>query len=170
MNLSHEMIKDDHQTQFYFSEVDAENDTLPAHWHNHLEIICVNSGSMTAYINENSYELSFGDILIINPKDIHSTHAHGDCHYFLLQIPTVHLERISPDWKLLRFVEYIPANSKAASANLIPASFCPKRVFCSRLTERTLSFCLLSISYRALAAKYAVFISSYCWRVTAFCS
>lgn len=115
MNLSHEMINDDHQTQFYFSEVDAENDTLPAHWHNHLEIICVNSGSMTAYINENSYELSFGDILIINPKDIHSTHAHGDCHYFLLQIPTVHLERISPDWKLLHFVEYIPANPKADS-------------------------------------------------------
>ena len=28
----------------------------------------------------------------------------------------------------------------------------------------------VSISNRALAAKYAVFMLSYCWRVTAFCS
>lgn len=117
MNLSHEMIKDDNLTQFYFSEVDAQNDLLPAHWHNHLEIICLNIGNMTAYINENSYELNPGDILIVNPRDIHYTHTHGDCHYFLLQIPTMHLERISPDWKLLHFAEYIPVNQDGDSLN-----------------------------------------------------
>lgn len=117
MSLSHEMIKDDNLTQFYFSEVDAENDLLPAHWHNHLEIICLNEGSMTAYINEKSYELTAGDILVVNPQDIHYTHAHGDCHYFLLQIPTVHLERISPDWKLVHFMEFIPFSSDKTALN-----------------------------------------------------
>lgn len=111
MNLSHETITDDNLTQFYFSEVDAKNELLLAHWHNHLEIICLSEGTMTAYINENSYNLTAGDILVINPKDIHYTHALGDCHYYLLQIPAVHLERISHDWKLLHFMEFIPSSS-----------------------------------------------------------
>lgn len=117
MNLSHEMITDDNLTQFYFSEVDAENELLLAHWHNHLEIIYLNSGTMTAYINENSYNLTAGDILVINPKDIHYTHALGDCHYYLLQIPAVHLERISHDWKLLHFTEFIPSTEDTDSLN-----------------------------------------------------
>lgn len=37
------------------------------------------------------------DILIVNTQNIHYTHALGDCHYYLLQIPSIHLERISTD-------------------------------------------------------------------------
>lgn len=117
MTLSHEMIKDDNLTQFYFSEVDSVSTPIPAHWHNHLEIIYINRGSMTAYINERSYILNAGDILIVNPRDIHTTHTHEDTHYSLLQIPTIHLERISPDWKLLHFAEYIPASADKDSLN-----------------------------------------------------
>lgn len=117
MNLSHEMIDDDNLTQLYFSTVDASNALLVAHWHNHLEVIYLTSGKMTAYINETSYELNPQDILIINPRDIHYTHAHGDCHYHLLQIPPIHLERISPDWKLLHFSEYIPSSAEIDSLN-----------------------------------------------------
>lgn len=118
MNLSHEMIKDNNDLiQLFFSGIDADNALLPAHWHNHLEIICLDKGHMTAYINETSYELSVGDILIVNPKDIHYTHAHGDCHYYLMQIPTVHLERISPEWKLLYFEEYLSNNPDPNSLN-----------------------------------------------------
>lgn len=108
MSLSHETINDDNLTQLYFSRVKASNDLLLAHWHNHLEIIYMMSGTMTAYINETCYELLSGDILLVNPRAIHYTHVRGNCEYCLLQIPSVHLERMDPDWKLLHFSEYIP--------------------------------------------------------------
>ncbi len=120
MSLSHETIRDDKQTQLYFSVVDAANALLPAHWHSHLEIISLTDGQMTAYINEISYELYPGDILIVNPKDIHYTHAHGNCRYYLLQIPPVHLERVSAEWQMLHFCEFIPfaADEKTLSFQL----------------------------------------------------
>ena len=60
----HEIISDDGLMQLYFTQVDASNELLPAHWHEHLEMICMQHGAMTAYINETSYELQQGDILV----------------------------------------------------------------------------------------------------------
>lgn len=62
----HEIISDDGLMQLYFTQVDASNELLPAHWHEHLEMICMQHGAMTAYINETSYELQQGDILVVN--------------------------------------------------------------------------------------------------------
>ena len=104
----HEIISDDGLMQLYFTQVDASNELLPAHWHEHLEMICMQHGAMTAYINETSYELQQGDILVVNPRDIHYTHVHGDGHYYLLQIPPEHLKRVSEDWRGLHFGEYVP--------------------------------------------------------------
>lgn len=104
----HEIISDDGLMQLYFTQVDASNELLPAHWHEHLEMICMQHGAMTAYINETSYELQRGDILVVNPRDIHYTHVHGDGHYYLLQIPPEHLKRVSEDWRGLHFGEYVP--------------------------------------------------------------
>ena len=154
MNLSHEMIKDDNLTQFYFSEVDAENELLPAHWHNHLEIICLKSGTMTANINEISYELISGDILIVNPRDIHYTHVHEDCHYFLLQIPTMHLERISPDWKLLHFVEYIPVSQDSSSLNAHLSAIFKELTHLNTTREKGYNLLLLIQLYQFLHLLY----------------
>ncbi|MBD5504810.1 MAG: AraC family transcriptional regulator [Lachnospiraceae bacterium] len=118
MHCEHETIHDDELTQVYFSSVENSDILVPAHWHQHLEILYLAKGKMTAYINETSYELLPSDILIVNPQDIHYTHAFGDCHYYLLQIPSIHLERISTDWKLLHFSEYLPHDSSPDSLNL----------------------------------------------------
>ncbi len=115
--MKHELIKDDNLTQLYFSYVEATNDLLAPHWHNHLEIIFIKEGTMTAYINEDSFELTAFDISIVNPKDIHYTHVHGKCRYYLLQIPSVHLARICSNWQLLHFGEYLPHSLNAASLN-----------------------------------------------------
>lgn len=117
MRGEHETISDDDLLQLYFMVVDASNDLLPAHWHQHLEIIHLINGRMTAYINETSYELAPGDILIVNPKDIHYTHVHGKGHYNLLQIPSVHLKRISQDWEFLYFSELHVYSEKEESLN-----------------------------------------------------
>ena len=117
MHWEHETIHDDNLTQVYFSAVEDSNVFVPAHWHQHLEILYLVKGKMTAYINETSYELAPSDILIVNPQDIHYTHALEDCHYYLLQIPSIHLERISMDWKLLHFSEFLPHDPSPDSLN-----------------------------------------------------
>lgn len=117
MRGEHENIWDDKRTLVHFRRVLGSNELLPAHWHNHLEIIYITSGTMEAYINEVVYELNSGDIVLVNPQDIHYTHVHGSCEYYLLQIPAVHLERIREDWKLLHFREYLPCTGKTRLLN-----------------------------------------------------
>lgn len=114
---SHETIWDDHLTQVRFSEVYAAGDLILAHWHNHLEVLYLTKGQMTVCINETSYELVPSDILIVNPQDIHYTQAHGEIRYYLLQIPPAHLERISMDWQLIHFSEYLPCGTDPDSLN-----------------------------------------------------
>lgn len=117
MSFTHETIQDDNFLQLYFSDVYAVNQSLPLHWHNHLEILYILTGTMTAYINESSYAMNPGDILIVNPRDIHTTHVRDDCRYYLLQIPAAHLALIDSDWKLLHFGEYLPGSPDKASTN-----------------------------------------------------
>lgn len=117
MYLEHEIITDDNLTQIHFHASKASGDLVPAHWHNHLEVLFFTEGKMDACINDVSYELSPGDILIVNPGDIHSTHVLRESHYYLLQIPPVHLERIDADWKLLHFIEYLPLSLRSGSLN-----------------------------------------------------
>lgn len=117
MHWEHEMIHDDNLTQVNFSEIENSNILIPAHWHQHLEILYITEGKMTAYVSESSYELLPSDILIVNPHDIHYTHSLETCNYYLLQIPSAHLERISVDWKLLHFSEYLPYHSSLDSLN-----------------------------------------------------
>lgn len=117
MQFSHETIRDDAFTQLYFKTIEASNELLPAHWHAHLEILCILNGKMTAYINESSYQLLPGDILVVNPKDIHYTHVHGNGRYDLLQIPSAHLSRMTNGWEALHFTEYLPQKDSGSSLN-----------------------------------------------------
>ena len=47
----HEIISDDGLMQLYFTQVDASNELLPAHWHEHLEMICMQHGAMRRRMN-----------------------------------------------------------------------------------------------------------------------
>lgn len=109
--ISHETIYDDEQTQLFFNSIDSMNELVPPHWHNHLEVLYICSGTMLAFINEKTYELHAGDILVVNPLDIHYTQMQGNVHYYLLQISASHLARIRKDLSLVHFIEYLPANT-----------------------------------------------------------
>lgn len=134
MNFSHETIFDDKLIQLYFSHVTTSDELLPAHWHEHLEILFIFGGDMTAYVNDSSYCLKNGDILLVNPRDIHYTHSHHDCDYCLLQIPPVHLARLSQQWEELRFTEYLPYSPHREDLN--PRLNAISRKMC-RLYEET---------------------------------
>ncbi len=108
MIYEHELVKDDFQLQLRFEINDTVSDYFPAHWHNHLEILFALDGTMTAYVNDRKYELSRQDILIINPREIHSTQVHGKIRYILLQIPPDDLKRLIPNSEMLYFEEFYP--------------------------------------------------------------
>lgn len=117
MYTSHETIRDDILTRVKFSLIETTNQLLTPHWHSHLELICIIRGRMRAYIDENSYDLTDQDILIINARDIHYTQTYDNCRYFLLQIPSIHLERLGADWELIHFYEYLPHSGVDAALN-----------------------------------------------------
>ena len=119
VNIEYENVLDDHLGKLHFTFVETCDQLLPAHWHEHLEILYVTGGRITAAINDGCYELEKGDIFLINSNDIHYTHTRGDTTYFLLQIPPVHLERISANWKSLRFRELFPAMMQVSGGNCI---------------------------------------------------
>ena len=117
MNAEYENVLDDHPGKLHFTFVNTWDQLLPAHWHEHLEIVYVTGGAITASINDVSYELKKGDIFLVNCNDIHYTYTHEDARYFLLQIPPVHLERVSPRWNSLKFQEFIPGESEDGEKN-----------------------------------------------------
>ena len=118
MNAEYENVLDDHPGKLHFTFVNTWDQLLPAHWHEHLEIVYVTGGAITASINDVSYELKKGDIFLVNSNDIHYTYTHEDARYFLLQIPPVHLERVSPRWNSLKFQEFIPGDRSINEHNL----------------------------------------------------
>lgn len=71
MNIEYENVLDDHPGKLHFAFVNTWDELLPAHWHEHLEIIYVTGGEITASINDVSYELKEGDIFLVNSNDIH---------------------------------------------------------------------------------------------------
>ena len=66
MRAEYENVLDDHLGQIHFTYVNTWDELLPAHWHEHLEIIYVLGGEITASINDVSYELKKGDIFLVN--------------------------------------------------------------------------------------------------------
>lgn len=108
MNYTHELVQDDIELHLRFAVFDTRGEYFPAHWHNHLEILYIIEGSMSAYVNDHRYKLQSRDILIINPKEIHSTQFPGSIRYLLLQIPLDDLRRLLPDFETLQFNDYYP--------------------------------------------------------------
>lgn len=120
---TYEIIKENDLLPAFFRSVECTSHTIPAHWHQYVEIIYLTSGKMTAVIQAETYELSAGDILIINSEDIHMTQTHGKITtYFLLQISAAQLKNFFPDFALLRFDTQIPSTKSRLSPKTTSSS------------------------------------------------
>lgn len=116
---TYEMIKENEYLPAFFRTVDTTSMTVPAHWHNYLEIVYLISGKMTAIIQAETYELVPGDLLIINSEDIHMTQTHGEeTTYHLLQISAAQLRYFFPNFHLLRFETVISHLQKSETSSL----------------------------------------------------
>jgi AraC-like DNA-binding protein len=71
--------------------------SAPAHWHQHLEFVCVLDGQLNYKINNTNYHLNKGDLIFANPKVIHSTLAVSANEAIVLQIPYELLKEYIPD-------------------------------------------------------------------------
>lgn len=48
---------------------------VPLHWHDEIEILYIESGSLSITIHQTAYAGSAGDIFLVNPKEIHGMSA-----------------------------------------------------------------------------------------------
>lgn len=109
---TYEIIQENNRLPARFEKVSAPAQTITAHWHEYLEILFIISGCMTAVIQAETYQLSEGDFLIINSKDIHLTQTHGNqTSYILLQISARQMQQFFPDFASLRFATRIHGNT-----------------------------------------------------------
>lgn len=115
----HENIFDDTHLEAYFSVIEHNDYYVPAHWHNHAEIILVSAGKLSASISSRRFELTQGDMLVVGAQEIHSTCTDGSTSYILLQISHDLLKRSMPDFDIIRFREYYGAGQGESMKNYL---------------------------------------------------
>lgn len=102
-NIRHEIESRnlDVDVRFYLS-VD-EGSYVPPHWHNSLEMVYVQEGSITMIFENHKVELLPGEFIIVNQRTIHSILSQKN-KALVLQIPTSVINKYVPQVELLRFV------------------------------------------------------------------
>ena len=115
---TYEMVRENSRIPAHFDYVHSPECTIPAHCHEYMEILMIISGHLTAVIQAKTYELSSGDILIINSNDIHMTQTSASkTDYILLQISARSLQQFFPNFASLHFVTWIPRNAASACSD-----------------------------------------------------
>jgi mannose-6-phosphate isomerase-like protein (cupin superfamily) len=72
-------------TSFPFRAWNYEIKDCPPHWHEHLEIIYVLRGKVTAHINGQIYKAVPGDIILINTNLVHQIDAIPETEIYVFQ-------------------------------------------------------------------------------------
>lgn len=108
-----------------FETVDDVNYYSPFHWHNHIEVLYIIDGEIDFKIEERSYLLTSGDVLIVNSEMIHSSKLHGHVRYVILQVPFSALNGIDDNVEAIRYREYFPQDeAKEISSELMKMLEC----------------------------------------------
>lgn len=106
---THEIITSKPKLPVYFDIYQSDNQLVPSHWHAHVEILYISSGSMHVICREESFLLHAGDIFLVNSGDIHYTRTIGRTETYLLQIPFDFFNQMLPGFASIRFQEYFSA-------------------------------------------------------------
>ncbi|MBU3101803.1 MULTISPECIES: AraC family transcriptional regulator [Clostridium] len=92
MEFKHELVKSNEDISVMFLNMTDAARIIPKHWHNHMEIIYILDGYLKVDINNSSFLVEKNELIVISPRDIHST-THKDSNTsILLQIPYEILE------------------------------------------------------------------------------
>jgi len=92
MEFKHELVKPNEDISVMFANMTDNARIIPKHWHNHMEIIYILDGYLEVDINNSEYLIEKDQLIVISPRDIHSTAHKLSNTSILLQIPYELLE------------------------------------------------------------------------------
>ncbi|MDR1765649.1 MAG: AraC family transcriptional regulator [Lachnospiraceae bacterium] len=89
MDFRHELVMPDEDLPFRLFRYEgmAGNYQVTKHWHRSVEIFAVVDGALDFYINSRRFPLCAGDLIIVNPSEIHSVQSPEPNFTLVLQIP-----------------------------------------------------------------------------------
>lgn len=107
MSYLHESIKFNRglPVNIFTFKSDNPKRIIPKHWHMSSELIYCLSGSLVIWIESKQYVMHVGDVLIINPNEIHSSQSPEQNHVLVIQFPLEFLQR-ETDGKFLTEFEF----------------------------------------------------------------
>ena len=89
-----------HNSQHAHIELSQKDSSyVPMHWHDALELIRILDGTLDVYIGNDFFHLTAGQVIIINPNELHSTISVSGNSSILLQVPTTDLWHFAPALK-----------------------------------------------------------------------
>lgn len=105
MDFQHELIIPDEGMPFKLFLFEGANGNYfrEKHWHTSIEIFAVLDGSLSFFLNEEEHPLKAGELIIINPNEIHSIHAPKRNKTVVLQIPLRQFEDYFTAQRFIRF-------------------------------------------------------------------
>lgn len=114
-SYTYEKVQESSFLPVHFEYIHSAELTIPAHWHEYLEILLGISGHLIAVIQAETYHLYAGDILIMNSNEIHMTQTpEAGTEYILLQVSARTFQQFFPNFPLLHFATRIPNHERSA--------------------------------------------------------
>lgn len=101
--INHEIVLTPATTGVHFFTSVDSGSYVTTHWHRAIEIIYIQSGSLTVTIESHTRELSAGQCILINSNIMHSTKCTAPNTAIVFQIPTDFAETYIPNINSLVF-------------------------------------------------------------------
>jgi AraC-like DNA-binding protein/mannose-6-phosphate isomerase-like protein (cupin superfamily) len=99
----HEVINVNPDLAFKLRFFVNESLESPPHWHNCLEVLHVFRGTLRVVLNGKRFMMRDDDVMVVNPQDVHATHAMELLDAALIQIPHDALNAICPNTVPIHF-------------------------------------------------------------------
>lgn len=102
-------LNDKTNVRFYTSK-DPGSYVAP-HWHDAIEIICMQKGTLRVTVENTVYDLGANQCIMISPNAIHSSLCSAPNQAIVFQIPQAFVEKFVPNAKALKFGLKDPADA-----------------------------------------------------------
>ncbi len=100
----YEVISIDDTKNIHYELSVVPGSYIARHWHNAIEIISILEGSLIVNVEQQRYELTAGQCILLNANVIHSTTSISGNTAILVQIPIEYLLKYIPDVRKRQFI------------------------------------------------------------------
>lgn len=115
---NYELIPLNDKTNVRFYTSNDPGSYVAPHWHDAVEIICLQKGELKVTVDNIRYELKDRQCIMISPNRIHSTLCKSPNQAIVFQIPESFIEKFIPDAKSLLFELKDPADTPVAQSKV----------------------------------------------------